>query len=103
MTRSETLTRLSKQLDEKVNELADRMLGGAPGVAPAAGGEQATKWLPQTFYEMMEARARVAAGGYGQCSICSRDIPLARLRIRPFAVRCVSCQEQHELRVKVRH
>jgi hypothetical protein len=100
MTRSQTLTRLARQLDDKVNELADRMLGGT--VAPAAGGEQATQWLPQTFYEMMEAKARVTAGAYGQCAECRRDIPLARLRIKPFAVRCTHCQEQHELRVRVR-
>lgn len=47
MTRSETLKHLANQLDDKVNELADRMLGGQVVAMPSPGAEQATRWMPR--------------------------------------------------------
>ncbi|MCU1422926.1 MAG: molecular chaperone DnaK [Microbacteriaceae bacterium] len=37
------------------------------------------------------ALERLQSGAYGVCVTCGRDIPLARLRARPAADRCVSC------------
>jgi DnaK suppressor protein len=31
-------------------------------------------------------------GRYGICSLCGEDIPVQRLRVLPFATRCVDCQ-----------
>lgn len=42
------------------------------------------------------ALARIAQGSYGQCTDCGVDIPAARLRAAPQALRCISCQEQFE-------
>jgi RNA polymerase-binding transcription factor DksA len=44
--------------------------------------------------EIDEAVARWEAGTYGVCVDCGRGIPIARLRVRPFATRCVSCAEK---------
>jgi RNA polymerase-binding transcription factor DksA len=44
--------------------------------------------------EIDEAVRRWGAGTYGVCSDCGRGIPIARLRARPFATRCVSCAEK---------
>ncbi|MGM7672210.1 TraR/DksA family transcriptional regulator [Microbacterium sp. A93] len=41
-----------------------------------------------------DAIARMDAGTYGVCTSCGRRIPVARLRVRPFAERCVPCAEK---------
>ncbi|KAB1654067.1 TraR/DksA family transcriptional regulator [Pseudoclavibacter chungangensis] len=41
-----------------------------------------------------DALARLDVGTYGVCIDCGRPIPDARLRARPFAVRCVPCAER---------
>ena len=55
------------------------------GLHAAARGELA---------EIDEALVRWDAGTYGICIDCGRAIPLARLRARPFATRCVECAER---------
>jgi DnaK suppressor protein len=44
--------------------------------------------------EIDDAVQRWEAGSYGVCVDCGRGIPIARLRVRPFATRCVSCAEK---------
>jgi len=46
--------------------------------------------------ELEAARARIADGSYGVCADCGADIPMARLRAQPAALRCVACQERRE-------
>ena len=38
------------------------------------------------------ALADIEAGRYGVCSECGGDIGAARLKVLPFATRCVACQ-----------
>jgi DnaK suppressor protein len=45
-----------------------------------------------------EAQQRMAEGGYGICTDCGEDIPRARLRAQPIAVRCAACQAALEAR-----
>ena len=40
------------------------------------------------------ALARIEAGTYGICADCDGPINPARLEARPFATRCVSCQQR---------
>lgn len=42
------------------------------------------------------AMARLSAGTYGRCEDCGTDIPVARLRAQPAALRCVAHQEVYE-------
>ncbi len=44
-----------------------------------------------------QALVRLDAGRYGTCFECEDDIPEARLRALPFAVRCQSCEGAREL------
>jgi phage/conjugal plasmid C-4 type zinc finger TraR family protein len=46
--------------------------------------------------ELEAARARIADGSYGVCADCGADIPVARLRAQPGALRCITCQQRHE-------
>lgn len=39
--------------------------------------------------ELLAALDRVAAGTYGVCEVCGREIPTGRLEARPAATRCV--------------
>ncbi len=43
-----------------------------------------------------EALDRLTQGHYGECQDCGERIPSTRLQALPFAVRCISCQEEHE-------
>jgi DnaK suppressor protein len=44
-----------------------------------------------------EALRKIEEGTYGICDECEEDIPLGRLNALPFALRCVDCQEKHEM------
>ena len=43
-----------------------------------------------------DALERIDDGEYGECEDCGERIPIERLRIRPFATRCVPCQSRRE-------
>jgi RNA polymerase-binding transcription factor DksA len=43
-----------------------------------------------------EARHALAAGSYGTCKACGREIPADRLAAMPEAVRCLDCQRRFE-------
>ena len=47
--------------------------------------------LQDTLDEIEAALARIDAGTYGACVRCGAAIPVERLQMRPFAVRCVPC------------
>jgi RNA polymerase-binding transcription factor len=42
--------------------------------------------------EVTRALEDIDAGRYGVCADCGREIAEARLRVLPFATRCVACQ-----------
>lgn len=47
--------------------------------------------------QMIEnALQNIKNANYGVCMICKRDIPIARLKVIPEAVRCVRCQTMVE-------
>jgi RNA polymerase-binding transcription factor len=43
-----------------------------------------------------EALRRLATERYGLCVDCDEEIPFDRLRVEPWALRCVACQAQRE-------
>ncbi|MFD1504379.1 TraR/DksA family transcriptional regulator [Georgenia yuyongxinii] len=45
----------------------------------------------QSLADADAALARLGAGSYGRCARCGRDIPAARLAVRPTATMCVEC------------
>jgi DnaK suppressor protein len=46
--------------------------------------------------EVDRALADIDAGRYGICRECDEPIAKARLKVMPFATRCVACQAQAE-------
>jgi len=55
---------------------------------------QSTAILEQTrqhFAQIESAMLRLDEGSFGVCATCGRDIPFARLEVRPYSTQCVSC------------
>lgn len=48
----------------------------------------------EELQQVDSALTRMDAGDYGHCANCGRRIPIARLRVRPFATLCVPCAEK---------
>lgn len=42
------------------------------------------------------ALERLDSGRYGECADCGTEIPLARLKLAPTALRCVACESRLE-------
>jgi DnaK suppressor protein len=50
----------------------------------------------ETVRRIDAALGRLAAGTYGSCVECAKEIAERRLRALPFAVRCQGCEATHE-------
>jgi len=50
----------------------------------------------QQLRQVAAALEDINAGRYGICRECDEPIAKARLKVMPFATRCVPCQQQHE-------
>jgi DnaK suppressor protein len=50
----------------------------------------------EALHKVNDALRRLEEGTYGRCFDCGEDIPEARLRALPFAVRCKDCEEARE-------
>ncbi len=43
-----------------------------------------------------KALEKIRAGSYGDCEICNKRIPMARLNALPYATMCIDCQQAAE-------
>jgi DnaK suppressor protein len=50
----------------------------------------------ETLLKIDAALRKIDEGTYGKCEDCGEDISLERLKILPFAIYCVDCQERRE-------
>ena len=50
----------------------------------------------QELGAVSQALRRLAAGEYGICGDCGSDIPFDRLKVEPWALRCVACESKRE-------
>jgi RNA polymerase-binding transcription factor DksA len=48
------------------------------------------------------AQERLAAGSYGTCIDCGKDIPAERLEAIPEAIRCIEDQNRYEAQLRAR-
>jgi DnaK suppressor protein len=55
-------------------------------------------WTLQELGAVSAALARVHVDDFGRCGDCGEPIGFDRLRIEPWAVRCIGCQTQAEQR-----
>lgn len=52
--------------------------------------------MRERLTHMEEVERKLAEGTFGICEDCGEEIEEARLRVVPYAIRCVACQEKHE-------
>jgi DnaK suppressor protein len=50
----------------------------------------------ETLKRIDAALRRIGEGTYGECFECGEEIPAARLKALPFALRCKDCEEARE-------
>ena len=97
--RTELNHRISDKMEEHHSLSAQRNPDAADAAADAQDDELAllvAEVETRERSQIDEALEKVAADDYGSCERCNRKIPLARLKILPFAPLCVRCQEHVE-------
>ncbi len=52
--------------------------------------------LREKLSRMELAQRKLEEGSYGICEDCGEEIAVGRLRVEPFAICCVKCQEKRE-------
>ena len=50
----------------------------------------------EVLYEIDEALKRIEEGSYGVCVVCSKKIPVKRLKALPHVKHCIQCQSKEE-------
>lgn len=112
--RSELHTLIIRRRDELVREISRGMararsdsFTAVAGESPDPGDEATASLVVDTdnaetrrdvreLRELEDALARMEDGTYGICINCGDEIPFARLRAYPGALRCVRCQSVYE-------
>lgn len=105
------LEKRRKELIEEVRgdaaKVSGESYGELAGATPDTGDESVADLMADLgqadlgrdlgeLRELEAARERLAAGTYGECIDCGSDIELERLRARPGAPRCITCQQRFE-------
>ena len=83
-------------------EIADNQ--NIPGDMADHGSGELSQHLSVTLMEndrielerIERAISRIEEGIYGQCDVCGKSIPMARLKAIPWATKCISCQSRFE-------
>lgn len=96
-TRVETLEATLTELTQDRSSQSDDDEHDPEGVPLSAEWSRLSGLLDGARSESQQvddALARMDAGTYGVCANCGQRIPVARLRVRPFAEYCVPCAEK---------
>jgi DnaK suppressor protein len=76
----------------EVGDEIDYSVGNAMRAVGAAVAELSSG----TVRGIETALRRLASGRFGYCADCSHKIAAARLKVLPFAERCLDCQAAHD-------
>jgi DnaK suppressor protein len=93
------VSHLEKDLRE---DIADNQ--NVPGDMADHGSGELNQHLSVTLMEndrvelerIEKAISRIEEGSYGECEVCQKTIPMARLKAIPWATRCIACQSRAE-------
>jgi len=113
MARKDALLRLHKSLVDRRGELLQRLggdikdlvhqswkSGDSADMAFDSGSEEVSSQLAELesreLAKIDRAIERLKRGNYGQCEICQKKIPIARLNALPFSTTCIQCQREME-------
>lgn len=104
---AEEKQRLRGEIRDELLRSDEEKYGSLAGLVHDTGDESVadllsdinTAMIGNLIRELREVEAaleRIAENSYGRCDDCDVEIPYERLLANPSALRCVSCQEQHE-------
>jgi len=79
-------------LDNMQGDVIDQSMEGVAWLTQESVNQNAARELGRIELALQ----RIDAGNFGICESCDEKIPHARLRVRPDATLCVSCQESAE-------
>lgn len=111
MARSDALGRLHERLVSQRDDLQDQLAGqrsrqvrhevGDAGDAAVEGAESEIDSQLAAFEagELRKIEAAIRAireGVYGNCLVCEKKIPIARLQAMPYTTMCVKCQSEDD-------
>ena len=85
---------LEHQLEEQLAVLQELQPFALPSVDPVAYQTAASHRV--VVDQITAALNRIAAGTYGRCTRCGRQIAPARLEVLPYAAACIECQSHAE-------
>jgi DnaK suppressor protein len=57
----------------------------------------------KALLEIDKSLNKIAQGTYGECEGCGDTISAKRLQARPLAPLCISCMEEREEEVRIKH
>lgn len=98
---------LGAEIQSDIARSRSDSFGAIAGEAPDSGDQAMAALVADTdnaetnrdireLQELDAAMVRIAEGSYGTCTDCGDDIPIARLRAYPGAMRCITCQSIYE-------
>ena len=99
--------KLTAEIRQEVEQSREESFGALAGPVTDTGDEAVADLLSDLdtaevsrdlteLRELETARNRLAAGTYGRCESCGREIAYERLLAAPAATLCIECQTVHE-------
>lgn len=86
------LSLLMKLRDQGGSDVVDAALDAAQDEISSQLAEVESRELGS----IEKALEKIRAGSYGDCEICNKRIPMARLNALPYATMCIECQQASE-------
>ncbi|GAA5037200.1 DnaK suppressor protein [Thermocatellispora tengchongensis] len=97
------LQTLRQDLQEQLDRRTRHLLGLQAEAQGSSGADDTWQELlvsltaaDRAIAELTQALDRLTAGTYGRCANCDAGIPFERLKIRPLARYCITCQRRNE-------
>jgi DnaK suppressor protein len=90
---------ISKYIRGETKQLVDTALDNGDWSVVDLSEDISLKQLSthrETLLKVDEALRKIDEGTYGRCEDCGEDISMERLKVLPFAIYCVDCQEKRE-------
>jgi RNA polymerase-binding protein DksA len=98
--------KITGQVDHLEHDLREDLADtqSTPGDVADHGSGELNQHISVTLMEndriemerIEQAIERIQSGKYGQCDICHKTIPMARLKAIPWTTRCINCQSRLE-------
>jgi DnaK suppressor protein len=96
---TEAKEEISKYIRGETKQLVDTALDNGDWSVVDLSEDISLKQLSthrETLLKVDEALRKIDEGTYGRCEDCGEDISVERLKVLPFAIYCVDCQEKRE-------